>query len=144
MLKLIAMMMHGSKISSILFCFEELFFENIRNSRTHVLNVHSVRSPFIFKSNSPNHSSICYLEEVINKHIPSLSTKAKALIKKVIEERLMIDPIGFGKPLRYSLKGHRRLRVSDYRIVYRIEPKIKTIFIVAIKHRKDIYKDDCS
>jgi addiction module RelE/StbE family toxin len=85
-----------------------------------------------------------YLEEVINKHIPSLSTKAKALIKKVIEERLMIDPIGFGKPLRYSLKGHRRLRISDYRIVYRIEPKIKTIFIVAIKHRKDIYKDNCS
>ncbi len=32
-----------------------------------------------------------YLEEVINKHIPSLSTKAKALIKKAIEERLIID-----------------------------------------------------
>lgn len=23
------------------------------------------------------------------------------------------DPIGLGKPLRYSLKGHRRLRVGD-------------------------------
>ncbi|WP_341754690.1 type II toxin-antitoxin system RelE family toxin [Candidatus Tisiphia endosymbiont of Dioctria rufipes] len=79
-----------------------------------------------------------YLEEVINKHIPSLSTKAKALIKKAIEERLIIDPIGFGKPLRYSLKDHRRFRVSNYRIV-RIDPKIKMIFIVAIKHRKDIY-----
>lgn len=53
----------------------------------------------------------------------------------------MVDPIGFGKPLRYSLKGHRRLRVSDYRIVYRIEPEIKTVIIVAIKHRKDIYED---
>ena len=81
--------------------------------------------------------NIIYLEEVIKKHIPALSSKAKLLIKNAIEERLVIDPISFGKPLRYSLKGHRRLRVSDYRIVYRIENK--TVIIVAIKHRKDIY-----
>jgi addiction module RelE/StbE family toxin len=84
---------------------------------------------------------IRYLEEVIKKHIPALSSSAKKLIKRAIEERLMVDPIGFGKPLRYSLKGHRRLRVSDYRIVYRIEPEIKTVLIVAIKHRKDVYED---
>jgi len=46
-----------------------------------------------------------------------------------------LDPIGFGKPLRYSLKGHRRLRVSDYRVVYRIDHDAG-IIIVAIKaHR---------
>ena len=75
---------------------------------------------------------IRYLEEVIRKHIPALSSSTKELIKIAIEERLMKDPIGFGKPLRYSLIGHRRLRVSDYRIVYRIKPKIKTVVIVAI------------
>lgn len=53
----------------------------------------------------------------------------------------MIDPIGFGKPLRYSLKGHRRLRVSDYRIVYRIDPDANTVVIVSIKHRKDVYDE---
>lgn len=82
---------------------------------------------------------VIYLEEVIRKHIPSLNLSAKNLIKRAIEERLTIDPIGFGKPLRYSLKGHRRLRVSDDRIVYRIEST--TVIIVAIKHRKDIYDD---
>ena len=81
-----------------------------------------------------------YLKEVELKHIPSLSADAKALIKRAVEERLTVDPIGFGKPLRYSLKGHRRLRVSNYRVVYRIEPEIKTVIIVAIKHRKDIYE----
>ncbi|NNM60395.1 MAG: type II toxin-antitoxin system RelE/ParE family toxin [Legionellales bacterium] len=80
-----------------------------------------------------------YQEEVTRNHIPALPSSAKALIKRAIEERLMIDPIGFGKPLRYSLKGHRRLRVSDYRIVYRVEPEIKTVIIIAIKHRKDVY-----
>lgn len=84
---------------------------------------------------------IRYLEEVTYKHIPLLSSSAKTLIKRAIEERLMIDPVSFGKPLRYSLKGHRRLRVGDYRIVYRIEPASKTVIIVAIKHRKDVYED---
>ena len=84
---------------------------------------------------------IRYLKEVISKHIPALSSSAKILIKYAIEERLTADPISFGKPLRYSMKGHRRLRVSDYRIVYRIEPEKKAVIIVAIKHRKDVYKD---
>jgi len=84
---------------------------------------------------------IRYLDEVVKKHIPNLSSSIKLLIKRAIEERLTLDPIGFGKPLRYSLKGHRRLRVSDYRVVYRIEPEIRTVIVVAIKHRKDVYED---
>lgn len=81
-----------------------------------------------------------YLESVIKDDLPTLSTSAKNLIKKAIEERLMVDPIGFGKPLRYSLQGHRHLRVSDYRIVYRIKPETNTVIIIAIKHRKDVYE----
>jgi mRNA interferase RelE/StbE len=83
---------------------------------------------------------INYLDEVVHKDIPSLPSSARILIKKVIEERLMTNPIGLGKPLRYSLKGHRRIRVSDYKVVYRIKPEAHTVVIVAIKHRKDIYE----
>jgi mRNA interferase RelE/StbE len=82
---------------------------------------------------------IQYLDIVVKEDIPNLQATIKTMIKKAIEERLMIDPIGFGKPLRYSLKGHRRLRVSDYRVVYRIDNNI--VIIVAIKHRKDVYDE---
>ena len=82
-----------------------------------------------------------YLASVIKEDIPLLPKSIKNTIKKAIEERLMIDPVGFGKPLRYSLKGHRRLRISDYRVVYRIDPKNNIVIIVAIKHRKDIYEE---
>ena len=82
-----------------------------------------------------------YLDSVVKEDIPALPKRIKNTIKKAIEERLMIDPLGFGKPLRYSLKGHRRLRVSDYRIVYRIDAEKNTILIIAIKHRKDIYEE---
>jgi mRNA interferase RelE/StbE len=83
--------------------------------------------------------TIEYLSIVVEEDIPKLPKSTKIIIQKAIEERLMINPIGFGKPLRYSLKGHRRLRVSDYRIVYRIDINKHTVIIVAIKHRKDIY-----
>jgi mRNA interferase RelE/StbE len=82
-----------------------------------------------------------YLESVVDEDIPALPKRIKSTVKTAIEERLMVDPIGFGKPLRYSLKGHRRLRVSDYRVVYRIDADHHIIIIIAIKHRKDIYGD---
>jgi len=81
-----------------------------------------------------------YLDTVVKKDIPRLPKIIQRVIKLAIEERLMVDPIGFGKPLRYSLKGHRRLRVQDYRIVYRIEPDKENIVVIAIKDRKEIYQ----
>ena len=84
---------------------------------------------------------IDYLDLVKQDDISALPTKVSGMIKTAIEERLMVDPIGFGKPLRYSLKGHRRLRVSDYRVVYRIDTTHHRVIVVAIKPRKDVYKD---
>lgn len=82
-----------------------------------------------------------YLQDVVAEDIPALPKSIKETIKRAIEERLRVDPIGFGKPLRYNLKGHRRLRVSDYRIVYRIHPTSPKVIVVAIKHRKEIYEE---
>lgn len=83
---------------------------------------------------------IDYLEEVVRHDIPNLPKTIKLIIKRAIEERLAADPISFGKPLRFSLKGHRRLRVGDYRIVYRISNSLHKVTIIAIKHRKEIYE----
>lgn len=82
-----------------------------------------------------------YLESVVDEDIPRLPKSVRNIIKRAIEERLAIDPIGLGKPLRYSLKGHRRLRVGDYRIVYRIDQDEQLVTIVVIKHRKDVYEE---
>ncbi len=83
--------------------------------------------------------TILYLEELVRNDIPLLSPDIKILIKQAIEKKLMLDPVRFGKPLRYSLKGHRRLRVGDYRIIYRIESD--KVIVIAIKHRRLIYED---
>jgi mRNA interferase RelE/StbE len=85
--------------------------------------------------------NIKYIEEVVKNDIPLLPKSIRETIRKAIEERLTVDPVGFGKPLRYSFKGHRRLRVSDYRIVYRINQSNHEVIIVTIKHRKDVYDE---
>jgi mRNA interferase RelE/StbE len=82
--------------------------------------------------------SILYADNVARQDIPALPKKQKAQIKRAIEERLTVDPVGLGKPLRYSLLGHRRLRVGDWRIIYRIDGS--AVKIVKIGNRKEVYE----
>jgi mRNA interferase RelE/StbE len=43
------------------------------------------------------------------------------------------------KPLRADLVGHYRLRVGDWRIVFRVQGQ--DVIVVRIAHRKEIYED---
>jgi len=81
---------------------------------------------------------IFYIEKVVKDTIPSIPQTDKGIIVKAINERLTVDPIGFGKPLRYKLKGYRRLRVGDWRVIYRVEGQ--NVTITAIVNRRDAYK----
>ncbi len=83
--------------------------------------------------------TIEYLGTVRNRDIHSLLKTAKTQIKKAIESRLTTEPIKFGKPLRFNLIGLRRIRVSDYRVIYQINDKEKIVTITQIGHRKNIY-----
>lgn len=81
---------------------------------------------------------IVYSEEVVKKDIPYLNKKSREIIKKAIEEKLINHPELFGKPLRTSLVGYRKLRIGDYRVIFEISKH--TIIIWMIGHRKDIYQ----
>lgn len=59
-------------------------------------------------------------------------------IRKAIEERLILDPVKFGEPLRRSLAGFRKLRVGDYRVIYQVQGAV--VIILKIGHRKEVYK----
>lgn len=45
-----------------------------------------------------------------------------------------------GKPLKHTLKGKYSLRVGVYRIIYQVNKKIITVYVLDIGHRKHIYK----
>jgi mRNA interferase RelE/StbE len=78
-----------------------------------------------------------YLESVVREDIPALSKGVRTRIRAAIEQKLASHPVEFGKPLRYSLKGARRLRVGDWRVVYTIEPP-DVVLVVKIGHRKEV------
>jgi mRNA interferase RelE/StbE len=84
--------------------------------------------------------SVEYLDRVVSDDIPSLPKTIRQLVKRAIETRLTADPIALGKPLRYSFVGHRRIRVGDYRIIYRVDPARRVVTIVLIQHRKEVYE----
>lgn len=80
-----------------------------------------------------------YLESVLKEDLPRISSGDKKLIRVAIEKKLVRNPIVFGKPLQYSLKCSRRLRVGDYRIIFTIEEP-NTVLVVKIGHRMEVYE----
>jgi len=66
--------------------------------------------------------------------------KNKSLLSRIDKILLKLEQNPFlGKPLRYSIKNYRSLRVGKYRIIYRIEDD--KIFILCFDHRKLIYEE---
>jgi len=72
------------------------------------------------------------------KNLEKLDPSIKKIVKRAIES-LSLNPAK-GKPLAYDLAGLHSLRTSDYRIIYRIRNKELVIIVVAVGHRREIYK----
>ena len=71
--------------------------------------------------------------------LPLLDDRMKTRIKNAIETRLATAPHQYGEPLRKTLRGYWKLRVGDFRVVYKIEGE-EAVLILAIIHRKKVYE----
>ncbi len=80
---------------------------------------------------------LVYHPEVRETDIPKLDRKIQERIKKAIESRLTVAPHQYCEPLKRTLKGYWKLRVRDYRVVFRVSGT--EVWIFGIIHRKDIY-----
>jgi mRNA interferase RelE/StbE len=79
-----------------------------------------------------------YHPDVKKSDLPKIDAKNRRMIKKTIEDRLTTQPEAYGKPLRRTLKGYWKLRIGDYRVVFKISSD--SIFIFGIIHRKEVYE----
>lgn len=74
--------------------------------------------------------TIEYADTIYKKDLRTVDTKILQTIRQQIQEKLTISPDRFGKPLRTSLKGYRRLRIGQYRIIYTIvQTTVRIVFI---------------
>lgn len=81
--------------------------------------------------------SLVYHPDIAKYDLPKIPRNMQQVIRRAIETRLLFNPVLAGEPLRQSLKGQRKLRVGDYRVIYRVEAN--DIIILKIGHRKEVY-----
>ena len=80
---------------------------------------------------------LAYHPEVRTKDVPAINQNLRERISKAIETRLTTEPQRYGEPLRRTLKGYWKLRVGDYRVVFKIVND--EVWIYGIIHRRDVY-----
>lgn len=66
-----------------------------------------------------------------------LDRSAARKILEAIEHRLLVAPDSYGKPLRHPLAGLRRLRVGDYRVVYKVAGR--QVIVLRVGHAHEAY-----
>jgi mRNA interferase RelE/StbE len=70
--------------------------------------------------------------------VPEIPINLRGRIARAIDTRLTSEPMRYGVPLRGTLKGYWKLRVGDYRVVFRIGSR--EVSILAILHRREVYE----
>lgn len=65
---------------------------------------------------------------------PVIQQKTEEVIRKLAD-----DPHA-GKPLSGGLKGLRRIRIGDYRLVYEFRKKEIILYLLRISIRSDVYR----
>ncbi len=83
--------------------------------------------------------SLGYHPAVAQEDLPAIPRNLRHRIADAIETRLTEAPQQFGAPLRKTLKGYWKLRVGDYRVVFKVVAT--EVRILAIRHRKHVYQD---
>ena len=74
---------------------------------------------------------------VLEKDFSKIDSTVQRKILKAIHKKLSSSPEQYGKPLGGPFKNYWRLRVEDYRVIYRIEKDCVEVFVVKVGIRRD-------
>jgi mRNA interferase RelE/StbE len=78
-----------------------------------------------------------YIAEAAQKELKKLGPAAAKEIVTHIQKKLGDDPQVFGRPLTGDLGGYYRLRVSGYRVVYRVIESDVWVLVLAAGKREE-------
>ncbi len=80
-----------------------------------------------------------YHPRVAEDDVPEIPANLRQRLARSIERRLTTAPEHYGVPLKGSLKGYWKLRVGNYRVVFKITAS--DVWILTILHRKAVYEE---
>jgi len=78
-----------------------------------------------------------YHPKVVEDDLPNIPANMRERLSRSIKTRLTSAPERYGAPLRGSLRGYWKLRVGDYRAVFRVVGS--EVWILAVLHRSKVY-----
>lgn len=73
------------------------------------------------------------------KEISWLPQQIQDQVRRKIDA-LKSDPRPFGSKILHSSEDRWRIRIGDYRILYKIDDAIRQIYIYRTMHRKEVYR----
>jgi mRNA interferase RelE/StbE len=76
---------------------------------------------------------------VADHDLKTIPAETRTRIARSIGARLTAAPERYGVPLSGSLRGYWKLRVGDYRVVFKVIGASE-VLILAILHRKHVYE----
>ena len=81
---------------------------------------------------------LVYHTDVLGEDVAAINKNLRTRIARAIEDRLGTEPRRYGEPLRRDLRGFWKLRVGDYRVVFKVVGH--EVRIYAVIHRREVYK----
>jgi mRNA interferase RelE/StbE len=82
------------------------------------------------------------ISRTAEKQIQNLDRKAQQSIIRFLRQRIEPagDPRQWGKALHGEKRGLWRYRVGDYRLICDIQDERVIVLVLAVGHRKDVYR----
>lgn len=74
--------------------------------------------------------------------VDSLDGSIKKRLRKVLEDKIAVDPQQYGLPLRGVLAGYWKHRFASHRVIYRIDEGKRLVVICAVGLRSEGHKSD--
>jgi mRNA interferase RelE/StbE len=85
----------------------------------------------------PDRYALRYHPAVVDEDLPILPANLRRRVLQAIGSRLSSNPERYGHPLRGTLRGYWKLRVGDYRVVFKVSRR--DVWVLAVLHRKKVY-----
>ncbi len=84
-------------------------------------------------------SFVVLYHPAVMKDLSSINRNIQSRIEAAISGRLLQAPQSYGKPLAASLAGYWKMRVGDYRVIYKVVKN--EICVLGIINRRDVYRE---
>lgn len=80
---------------------------------------------------------------VLAEDFKSIGYSGQKIILKALRKKLALEPLNYGEPLREEFKGYWKLRVRDYRVIYRVKQDALEVLVIKAGIRKDekVYRE---